>query len=142
MPTSKLDPPRQVIAALALLSVSVFLGNVPRTLLAVTGILSGRLAGADAAYKIADEIVIWGFSVGFLVLIAYGVNWARWVNLVLATLNMGFSYYLSAEAIPAQGYAVLILPSVGATLELSALYLLFLSPGRLWFEHRGSRAAA
>jgi len=142
MPGSKLNPPRQVITALSLLTVVVLLGNVPRTLLVVTGILSGRLAGADVAYKIVDEILIWGFSIGLLVLIAHGVNWARWVNLVLAILNVAFHFSMSAEAVAAQRYAALVLPSVHASLELCALYLLFLSPGRLWFERRGNPAAA
>jgi hypothetical protein len=139
---SKLNPPRQVIAALALLTVHVLLGNVPRTLLVITGISSGQLAGPDAAYEVLDALTIWGFSIGFLVLIAYGFNWARWVNLVLAVGNVGLDSYFAAEAIAGQRYLALVIPLVSATLELVVLYLLFLSPGRLWFERRERLTAA
>jgi hypothetical protein len=135
------DPPREVVAAISVMAVGVFITNVLRTLSVVTGVLSGRIAGADVAFKIIDEFVIWGFSIGLLALIWYGVNWARWLNLVLATLNVAMMIYLATTAVVSQRYVQTIIPFADVVLEVVALYLLFLSPGRVWFE-KGSTATA
>jgi hypothetical protein len=123
------------------MAVNVLLANVFRTLLVVTGILSGRIADSDVVFKVIDEFVIWGFSIGLLALIWFGLNWARWLNLVLSVLNIGLMIYRAAGAIAANSYPAVILPVAYVTLEAIALYLLFLSPGRLWFEERNSSAA-
>jgi hypothetical protein len=142
MADSQVSPPREVVAALTLMAVNVFFANSFRTLLVGTGILSGRIAGEDIVFKVIDEFVIWGFSIGFLVLLWYGLNWARWVNLVLSVLNIGLAVYRAADAIATRHYSALILPTSYIALETIALYLLFLSPGRFWFERRESPSVA
>lgn len=140
MPNS--SPPREVVTAVSLMAANVGLANVFRTLLVITGILSGRIAGSDVVYKVIDEFVIWGFSLGFLALIWHGLNWARWVNLVLSVANIGLMVYRAAGAATERQYLALIIPVAYVALEVSALYLLFLSPGRLWFERYNNPSAA
>jgi hypothetical protein len=142
VPDSKVNPPREVVTAVSLLSVNILCVNAPRTIAVVTGILSGRIAGDDIVFKIMDEILIWGFSIGLLALLWHGFNWARWLNLILSVLNIGLMSYSAAGLIAAQRYLALTPTFVYALLELIALYLLFLSPGRLWFDHRGNPSAA
>ena len=142
MPDSTITPPRQVVTAISLMGVNVFLINFFRTLSVATGILSTRISGSDVFYKVIDEFLIWGFSLGLLALIWYGLNWARWLNLVLSVLNIGLMIYRAVAAFTTQQYPALILPIVYMVLEAFALYLLFLSPGRLWFERREGASAA
>jgi hypothetical protein len=86
--------------------------------------------------------VIWGFSIGLIVLVGYGFNWARWLNLVLAILNIGLMIYRAVGATTTDSYSALVLPIAYVTLETTSLYLLFLSPGKLWFERRETPASA
>ena len=142
MPGSTISPPREIVTAISLMGVNVFLINFFRALSVATGILSSRISGSAVFYKVTDEFLIWGFSLGLLVLIWYGLNWARWLNLVLSVLNIGLMIYRAVGAFATQQYPALILPIVYVGLEAFALYLLFLSPGRLWFERREGASAA
>ena len=142
MPDSKSHIPKQVVAAISVLAVNVLLANFLRTLSVVTGTLSGRIAGSDVVYKTLDEIVIWGFSLGLLYLIWRGLNWARWLNLALAILNIGFSVYRIASAISEHRMPAVVFPALNIILEAVALYLLFLSPGKKWYEQSRDAAAA
>jgi hypothetical protein len=50
--------------------------------------------------------------------------------------------YRAASAILTDSYTALVLPIVYVTLETTSLYLLFLTPGRLWFERRETPVSA
>ena len=126
--------PRQLLLALALLTIAAMLNNVPRTALVVSGLLSGRIESGQAIYKAIDEIVIWGFTLGFISLIAWGVNWARWANVALVVLNLGLHGFLAAKAVSAQNLVAPFVFLAIALLEIGALLLLFFSPARHWFE--------
>lgn len=139
MPDLKVLPPRQVMTAVSLMGVNVFLQSIPRTILVVTGILSGRIGSDDAIFKVMDEFVLWGFSIGFLVLIWHGLNWVRWLNLILTVLDFALMFYRIWKLLSAHDLAV-IYPGLYVILESTALYLLFLSPGKFWFER--SRAVS
>jgi hypothetical protein len=139
---SKTHIPKEVVTAISVLAVNVLLANFLRTLSVITGILSGRIGGSDVVYKTIDEIVIWGFSIALLYLLWRGLNWARWLNLVLAMLNIGFSIYRIAGAISEHQMPRVLFPAMNIILEAIALYLLFLSPGKKWYEHPRDAAAA
>ena len=134
--------PKQVDSAISLMAVNVLLQNGLRTLSVVTGTLSGRISGSDVRFKTIDELVIWGFSIGLLALLWNGVNWARWLNLVLAILNVGLMAYRIIGAAREQQYLAIPISAVYIVLEAIALYLLFLSPGKMWFESRNQHATA
>lgn len=142
MPSSPHARPSQVISAVSLMAVNILLANVLRTLSVVTGILSGRIAGSDIVFKCIDEFVIWGFSIGLLALVWIGVNWARWLNLVLSALNIALMLFLAGTAFREARYAAIALPLIYIPIEATALYLLFLSPGKVWFEHKDPAVAA
>jgi hypothetical protein len=124
------------------MAVNIFLANWLRTLSVVTGILSGRIAGSDVTYKIIDEFVIWGCSIGLLAFVWSGVNWARWLTLVLSTANIGLTLYRIAVAFQHQDYVVMVMPTIYVVLEGLALYFLFSFPGKTWFERRSPNVAA
>jgi hypothetical protein len=142
VPVSKSHIPKEVVAAISVLAVNVLLANFLRTLSVVTGTLSGRISGSDVFYKTLDEIVIWGFSLALLYLIWRGLNWARWLNFVLAIFNIGFSVYRITVAISEHRMPAILFPALNIILETVALYLLFLSPGKKWYEQSRDGAAA
>lgn len=142
MPDSSQARPNQVISAVSLMVINIFLANTLRTLSVATGILSGRIAGEDVIYKSIDEFVIWGCSFGLLALIWFGINWARWLNLALSVLNIALMLFLAATALRDGRYAAMILPLIYMPIEATALYLLFLSAGKVWFEQKEPTVAA
>lgn len=133
--------PRQVAAAVSILAVNVLLSNSLRTLSVVTGTLSGRIAGEDVFYKSLDEVIVWSLSVSLLYLLWRGHNWARWLNGILAISNIGFWLFRIAKATPDGMWPGVALLCVNIAIEAMALYLLFLSPGKRWYEPRSGNAA-
>lgn len=142
MPNSLRARPGQVMSAVSLMALNIFIANALRTLSVVTGILSGRISGSDVVFKSIDELVIWGFSIGLLALIWLGVNWARWLNLALSTLNVALMLFLAWTAFREGRYAAIALPLIYIPIEATALYLLFVSQGKVWFEKKNSAVAA
>jgi hypothetical protein len=85
-----------------------------------------------------------GMSFAIVVCLIYqisvGRNWARWIYLVFTTLGIlmdlttlrqtlaYYSYYFH------HSHAVTVLWAFGSALEVVALFLLFVSPGRRWFR--------
>ncbi len=138
----KLDPPGQVVAALVLLAAVFLWNNLAYTLGVATRLLSGRIAEPNAAPYAILEFVIWAFAIGLAGAIACGFNWARWLTLASVVFANLPYLYLIPEAIAAKQQSYLIVLLINVTLESGALYLLFLSPGRLWFERRGRPTAA
>jgi hypothetical protein len=140
VPDLTLERPHQVAAAVSLMGVSLAIVHLPRTALVLLAAFTGHIPGGDAIYKVMDEIVIWGFSLGLLALIWHGINWARWLNLLLSIGNFIYTF-VSSEEILRRHSPALIYPGAYVALECIALYLLFLSPGRLWFKREHTRSA-
>jgi hypothetical protein len=134
MQRSPMRPPVQLRIAVALLLVVALLNHSPRTLPVITGILSGRIEGESVFYKSLDELLLWGASLVLIALIAWGCNWARWLNAGLAVLNFAFNAVRLATTSEPYGIAAPVLAALVATLDFVALYLLFRSPGRDWFK--------
>ena len=67
--------------------------------------------------------------------IAHKKNWARIVKLILAAISLAFQLAFSPRPAGLEYLNAFIVPA----LNVAALYLLFLTAGRLWFRHMPSR---
>jgi hypothetical protein len=64
----------------------------------------------------------------------HGRNWARIVQLVLTVIGLPFSLMQFPELYQRTPTGALI-TGVQLFMKLSALYLIFISPGRIWFKY-------
>lgn len=122
-PTAK---PRQVKLAVGLLWLAVLLGG------AYVYVLIDQIpAAASVGAVVCGQVTLLTVVALGIAFVASGRNWARIAMLVYTTLSvLGLAFVpdLSTRAVD---YGLKV---AGALLYVVAMYLVFLTPGRLWFR--------
>jgi hypothetical protein len=130
-------PPKQVIWAVWLLRASVVIGY---SSLFLVPDLAAELGDVPPEARTASMgfffVVLALTAVVYLWLIQMvkdGRNWARIVMLVLTVLGV-FSMFAGGDEAPALVHAISVIDTV---IDLTAMVLLFRSPGADWFRANG-----
>jgi hypothetical protein len=117
--------PKTVIQAVWLLWASLLLG-IPAAIIYA----SGAPFDAEAIAGLVVQLFVFAFMALVIVRISTGKNWARMAALALTLLGV-----LSMFALPEETTVIeYLLGALSSTLDAIAMYLLFLSPGRVWFR--------
>jgi hypothetical protein len=118
--------PKQVTSAVKLLWLSLFLG-IPVLVIDLSR------TPIDVAYFVSLV-----FQIGLILAAAYlnvcvarGRNWARITLLILAVLGTALLAFFDMPEATVIEY---VLNGMGSALDIVAMYLLFLTPGKLWFR--------
>lgn len=118
--------PRQVKLAVCLLWLAVLLGG------AYVYVLIDQIpAAASVGAVVCGQVTLLAVVAIGITFVASGRNWARIAMLAytaLSVLGLAFVPNLSTRALD---YGLQV---VGALLNVVAMYLVFLTPGRLWFR--------
>ena len=130
---SRISMPAQVGWALKLLWLGLAINAVPFWWHMLPTLVATTPNGA-AIPGLAMPFVTLLISVYLNVMIARRKNWARITKLVLAVVNLLTMMFVWRFLGQFQSIKIAIAPA----LEFTALYLLFASPGRLWFRPASS----
>ena len=118
--------PRQVKLAVCLLWLAVLLGG------AYVYVLIDQIpAAASVGAVVCNQVTLLAVVAIGITFVASGRNWARIAMLAytaLSVLGLAFVPNLSTRALD---YGLQV---VGTLLYVVAMYLVFLTPGRLWFR--------
>jgi len=147
-PTPSLTPsptpaaaPAEVIWAVRLLWLGLSIATA-QYLLGMDAVLEA-MPPADAPGRNATLVgllmpLAWLVVAGGLnVAIARGRNWARITSLLLAAAGLAAQIAFSPRPEGLQG----LVTTAGPALNFAAFYLLFLTPGRLWFRREAATVA-
>jgi hypothetical protein len=125
------DKPIEVTRAVQLLLAALAIGVIQ----SVVRVSQLHLPGPALLVALAVAVVFFGLYLLFIVLISKGMNWARYLYLILVALGLPFTIpaYLAELRRSVVFGALSILVAV---LQLAGCYLLLKKNSNLWFKTR------
>ena len=121
--------PRTVQVAVCLLFLSVSAGFVHGL------IQNGTPKDIDAWIILALTVIVFGLAIGIPSLLLWRLNWARWLNIVLSALSLSLTPWAIEESATD---VEIILYSIQAVMDLSAVGLLLLPVSARWYRPNNS----